>query len=75
MPDKEVIKTIYERRQARIEHPSGRTDNGGRWYPSDDEHCDCCNMVRQPSRAYPWSLMVHCRTKKHIKNLVEKWEK
>lgn len=56
----------YERRQARLEHPDGKTDGGGRWYPSEAERQDCCNVVRTPSRAWPWSYMIHCRTLKHV---------
>lgn len=56
-------------RQNRKTHPSGKTDNGGRWYPSEDEHCKCCDNVRSPSRAFPWSYMTHCRSIRHISNL------
>lgn len=59
----------YLNRKSRATHPSGRTDNGGRWLPSESEKCDCCDRIRTPSRAYPWSLMLHCRTAKHIANL------
>ena len=45
-------------------HPDGHFDNGGRWYP--DALCDCCQSVRSPSRAYPYSLLVHQRTVKHV---------
>jgi hypothetical protein len=50
--------------------PTGRNDSGGRWYPSDKEICSCCKSIRQPSREYPWSLWMHCRTLKHIKNIL-----
>jgi hypothetical protein len=30
----------------------------------------CCSGIRKPSVRYPYSLMVHCRTLQHIKNLV-----
>lgn len=56
----------YEKRQSRREHPSGSFDRAGRWYASDEERASCCN-VRGPSRAFPYSQMVHCRTLKHIK--------
>jgi hypothetical protein len=58
----------YLNRQSRYSHPDGKFDNGGRWYPSQSEKCDCCN-VRRPSRAYPYSLMLHCRTIKHVARL------
>lgn len=66
----QAVKTFIAR-QDRTAHPAGRTDNGGRWYPAENEKCTCCNMVRSPSREWPWSLMVHCRTTEHIANLYE----
>lgn len=69
---RQKITELYSRRQSRLEHPDGRTDNAGRWYPSDDEKCDCCDHVRSPSRAYPWSYMLHCRTRKHVQSLLRK---
>ena len=65
-------RAMYERRQARDEHPSGKFDNGGRWYPSDEEECGCCGSVRSPSRAWPYSYMTHCRSLHHCQKL---WEK
>ncbi len=56
-------------RQDRKHHPDGKFDNGGRWYPSETERCECCDHIRYPSRAYPYSLMVHCRTAKHVASL------
>ena len=60
--------TLYEERQARRHHPAGRTDNGGRWYPSDTERRPCCERVQSPTRGFPWSLMLHCRTLRHVAN-------
>jgi hypothetical protein len=59
----------YLDRKARRSHPDGKFDSGGRWYPSDDETQACCHKIRNPSRAWPWSLMHHCRTEKHVANL------
>ena len=50
--------------QSRKAHPDGRCDNGGRWYPNSQ--FDCCKGIREPSRAYPWSMMAHCRTVDHV---------
>jgi hypothetical protein len=47
-------------------YPSGKTDSGQRWYPSEAEQCPDCASVRSPSRAYPWSYWKHCRTYKHV---------
>jgi hypothetical protein len=62
---------LYEDRQSRRQHPDGTFDNAGRWYPSAGEKCSCCGEVRGPSRSYPYSYMVHCRTSKHIEQLMD----
>lgn len=59
----------YYKRQERNEHPSGGFDNAGRWYPDEEEKCDCCYGLRAPSRAFPYPLMTHCRTINHVANL------
>lgn len=59
---------LYVARKHRHEHPHGRWDRGGRWWPHDSERCACCT-VRTPSRAHPWSLMLHCRSFEHVCNL------
>lgn len=43
-------------------HPKGSFDKAGRWYPA--EPCACA--VRAPSRAFPFSFLVHCRTAAHV---------
>lgn len=60
---------LYEDRQARRRHPSGTFDRGGRWYPADAERQSCCAVIRRPSRAYPYSLLSHCRSAEHIAQL------
>lgn len=57
-----VAGAVYFLRQARRSHPRGAWDDGHRWYPNEAEWRDCCGSIRAPSRAWPWSLMVHCRT-------------
>ena len=64
----QAARTFIARRD-RTAHPTGKFDNAGRWYPSEAETCDCCSSVRSPSRAHPFSYMVHCRTLKHVANL------
>ncbi len=59
----------YIKRQDRTAHPAGKFDNVGRWYPSDGEKCNCCKSVRSPSRAWPYSYMVHCRTAEHVAHI------
>ena len=52
----------YLARQARVTHPRGDTDNGGRWYPGAGEGGR--PSVRTPSRRWPWSYMLACRTRR-----------
>lgn len=50
----------YLRRRDRIEHPDGRFDRAGRWYPDDNEDFEPSGR-RAPSRTWPWSYMLACR--------------
>lgn len=56
----------YTELKERHRHPQGRFDNAGRWYPK--EQFSCCCGLRSPTKSYPYSLMIHCRTLKHICN-------
>lgn len=71
MNDEQTIEAIYLYllRKFSIQCPSGYTDNGGRWFPNDDEKQSCCDNIRYPSRAYPWSLYKHCFSSTHVANL------
>lgn len=60
---------LYIARRDRVAHPCGQTGRGGKWYPSDNEHRDCCDHIRAPSYAYPWSLSTHCRSAEHVAEL------
>ena len=62
----------FVKKYAESRKPQGRSDNGGRWYPSDDERCECCDGVREPSRSYPWSYYKDCFTLRHVKGLLAK---
>lgn len=59
----------YIARRKRMKHPEGKFDNAHRFWPDDDEWCECCDEVRSPSRAFPNSLNSHCRSMNHIANL------
>jgi hypothetical protein len=61
----------YIDHKARTTHPDGKFDSGGRWHPSDQEQQPCCSSIRNPSRAWPYSLLLHCRTAKHIATMHE----
>ena len=63
---------IYLNRKNRLSHPDGDFDNAQRWYPSKSEHRDCCDEIRSPSRAYPYSYMTHCRSLEHVAALCGK---
>jgi len=68
--DKAVIRAVeeYLSRKDRSSHPDGTFDKARRWYPSDVEKCKACSSIREPSRAYPFSIMTHCRSIGHIAN-------
>lgn len=55
----------YLRRKDWSESPVGYRDRAGRWYPRDEEWRPCCDKIRRPSRAWPWTLAQHCRTLEH----------
>lgn len=68
---KDAISALYQSRKNRETHPEGKTDSGGRWYPSAAEDQDGDGMcVRSPSRAWPWSYMLRCRTRRHCACLI-----
>ncbi len=62
--------TLFLLRKSREAHPEGAFNPGGCWYPSDFEATTGCMSIRSPSAAYPYSLLTHCRTRKHIKELI-----
>jgi len=63
----------YVSRKNRTEHPDGKLKGRpGKWYPHPkEEHRSCCDYIKPPSHACPYSLMNHCRSAKHIGNLLE----
>lgn len=69
--DLNTAVATYIHRQNRSENPSGKFDSAGRWYPSDAEQHACCNAIRSPSRHWPYSLMLHCRTAEHIAHVYD----
>jgi hypothetical protein len=67
----DYVRAVWQDRHDRTTHPEGRSDNGSRWYPSDREDCDGSGSnARGPSRAWPWSYMLRCRSRDHVRNLV-----
>ena len=61
----------YLERQSRSSHPSGKFGKARRWEPDDGERRKCCDGIRMPSRAWPYSLMQHCCTMLHIAQLYD----
>lgn len=63
---------LWRARAARVTHPEGHFDGGGRWYPSDRENPEGFTAgLRGPSRAWPSSYLAGARTRKHAAALVE----
>lgn len=56
----------WKKLQNRETNPDGKFDSGGRWYPSKSEEQACCAGIRSPSRAHPYSHLVHCRSVEHV---------
>jgi len=50
-------------------NPSGSFDSAGRWYADNSDLID----VRSPSRAWPYSQMLACRTKKYVSKVAAKY--
>ncbi len=66
---KDAIQTVYEMLKNREIHPSGTFDGQGRFYATHSDIID----VREPSRAWPFSHITACRTKKYVKAVCEKF--
>lgn len=69
-----VIKAIFINRRDRDTHPDGHFDIARRWWPSFEEKCDCCDYIRKPSRSWPYSYLVHCRSAAHVRNKVTTYD-
>lgn len=74
------LEELWRARQAREIHPIGEFEYKGRypnrkvvgWWPSEIERCSCCAGLYGPTSWHPYALMVHCRTRGHIKQLLQK---
>ena len=68
-----MVDAVYLARRDRRVNPEGDFDKAGRWSPSDRENAGGSGtQTRTPSRAWPYSYMVRCRTKEHAVILVER---
>lgn len=61
----QAVERYYDLQSRRV-HPAGRFDNAQRWTPTTQEREKCCDSIRTPTRNYPYSLMVHCRSISHV---------
>ena len=64
------IKSVYQQLRDRKINPAGTFDSGGRFYAKNS---DLIN-VRSPSRAWPFSELVACRTLKYVKAVADKFK-
>ena len=48
----------------RRKNPTGTFDKRGRFYLA--ARFECCDYIRRPSRAWPYSEMLHGRTAEHV---------
>jgi len=69
----QITNALFLLAKNREVNPAGTFDNAGRWYPEDIFYAHM-SSVRSPSRAYPYAYMLHCRTKKFIRNLVSAYD-
>jgi hypothetical protein len=68
-----LVKAVeeYEKRWLGIRKPQGDWDNAHRFFPDPEEMRACCRTIRDPSRAWPFSLWRHCFTIKHVAYLFD----
>ena len=59
---KGIVIKVFEMLRDREVDPSGGFDKSGRFWAKNDHLISC----RTPSRAYPYSQMTACRTKKYV---------
>ena len=68
-----LLDYVYRNRRDRAVNPEGEFDDAGRWYPSVREDADGDgSSTRGPSRAWPYSYMLRCRTRQHCAVLVRR---
>ncbi len=61
----EMAAEVYLLRKDGIHYPVGHFSHG-KWFPDPVEVGDCCRKIRRPSNKWPYSLLRHCYTLKHI---------
>lgn len=67
----DFVRATWQDRHDRVTHPEGSFDSARRWYPSACEDCGGSGSnARGPSRAFPYSYMLRCRSREHVRDLV-----
>lgn len=56
----------YQGLLSRVVSPLGTYDRQSRWTPCEAWDCSGVHHVRSPSKRWPYSLLVHCCTLKHV---------
>lgn len=57
-------------RESGSRYPESEPGRSIRWYPHErNEWQSCCDKIRRPSRKYPYSLLQHCKSAKHVASL------
>ena len=66
----DAIKEVYQDLKSRRVNPSGSFDSAGRWHSDNGDLIS----VRPPSRSYPYSEMLACRTLKYVRAVAAQFE-
>ena len=67
---KEAINKVHALLRDRKIHPCGYFDKAGRWHSDNSDLI----KVRPPSRSWPYSQMIACRSKKYVTACYLKFE-
>lgn len=74
MSTEELVSLIYKSRKTRVTDPMGYFTVWGVWYPTSWEAMPCCfDLKTKPNKKFKYVYIKHCRTKKHVRHLVEKY--
>lgn len=50
--------------------PIGIKTRSSRWYPHPQEVRICCQQIEEPWSTFTWTYKRHCRTLRHVANLM-----
>lgn len=69
-PEDLLVERLYELRSSRLRRAEGSFDKAQRFYPVNAELSSCCSGIRSPTRSFPYCLLKHTSTRKHVACLV-----